>query len=258
MPDNKLDGGGQIARMQVLKLEGADFVDRRTPNGDPVEEGTARQIKVLAKHVLIQRNRGDRIAAQGVLEAGVERQSVRAQMQHRRDSAIEHRVVGIAILNYVDTGQRNLALGHAFADEAADRRKSAQMDAIMFRAQYLHRMARRRQKSGLRIHQLRIQRVNIDVFEHRSDVAFGRDAERPIDLPAFLTRKLIFRPYGLFVLVLALERIGAGEAIESVERVLADAEQIGPRPDVGVNVHVALAVALTVQPGPGLPGVPLA
>src|SRR5260221_10210168 len=99
MPNDELHGGRQIAGMQVLKLERAALMDCRAPQGDPIEEGAARQVKELTKHILIQGNGGEAVATQGVLQAGVESQSVRAQVKHRRDSAVEHRVPGVSVLD---------------------------------------------------------------------------------------------------------------------------------------------------------------
>src|ERR1700722_1743215 len=71
--DGKLNVGGGVSGVQVLVGERSGFVNRAAGYGNPIKERTGGEVNKLTKQVLVHEHWGDRVAADGKLQAAVER-----------------------------------------------------------------------------------------------------------------------------------------------------------------------------------------
>src|SRR5579864_2074773 len=104
-------------------------------------------------------------------------------MQNRRHSAVKDRVVSVTVLNKADTGIQKLASGHRLPDESGNGREVSQLDPVVRLRQALKGMPRWRQLRRIvyDVKNLRVQLINIDVFQVGSKKSFRNDAQLVID-----------------------------------------------------------------------------
>jgi len=88
--------------MQVLIGEGSSFADGAAIDRNPVIKRAGRKIQELFKQVLAHVHRRNGVAPDGVLQASVEGDGVRPEVQDRGHAPVEKSVVGVAVLNDVD------------------------------------------------------------------------------------------------------------------------------------------------------------
>src|SRR5207253_11261578 len=96
--NRELNVAGQIPGVEVLVCERPGLMHRTTGHRNPVEERTRRNVQELPEQVLVHERRGNSVPADSKLQSSIERNRVCAEMEDRRDSAVQNRVVGIAVL----------------------------------------------------------------------------------------------------------------------------------------------------------------
>src|SRR5579863_3757333 len=116
-----------VSRIQVLISKRPGFANSVGIDRNPVIKRTRRYVEKLAKKILAHENGRDRVPADRVLKASVERDTVRAKMKNRGDPAVEKCVVGIAVLDDIDAGKQEATGSQALSDKTGDRRQFAEM-----------------------------------------------------------------------------------------------------------------------------------
>src|ERR1044071_2239404 len=103
-PHLELQARAQVSGLQVWQSKRSGLVDRASAHDQPVEKRRSVQIQELAEELLVHLNRRFRVSPDGKFEAGIEHDVRVAQMQDRRDSYVEHRVIGVSIYDQRLTG----------------------------------------------------------------------------------------------------------------------------------------------------------
>ena len=161
-------------------------------------------------------------------------------MQERRNSPVEKSVKCVPSLNHVHAREKQCTVSNALANQPGNCGPLApQMNAVMRFRQALERMPRRRQHRRVsNAKYLGVERVNIDVFERRSERSLRRDAYISRDLTPFLIGKFILRRQRGARILLSGNGARLGKRRQRLDRIL-------PLPvDVGRRHHVVVVIAI--------------